>query len=297
MKKGRKLVIGLRIVDQIAAQDWLDKLSGGVQKVVQSTLKAGGAAGKQIEDVLHGTLLGHPLHPLLTDIPIGAWTVAAAFDLLDTLRDHDDLAPGADAAIAIGLLGAVGAASSGLADWKELDSRPLRVGMLHGMLNLGATALYAASLLLRRNQAREAGKLCAFAGYALVAAAGYLGGDLVFRDQIGVSHAEPVWERMKFKQVLKADELAEGELRQVEVGNRTILLARQNGTVYAMENSCSHLGGPLSEGRLLEGCVECPWQGSRFALTDGSAIAGPASLPQPSFEARVRSGQIEVRAG
>jgi nitrite reductase/ring-hydroxylating ferredoxin subunit/uncharacterized membrane protein len=290
-------VIGLRIVDALARQDWLGRASQGVQEVVQQLFEVGGTAGQQVADILHGTGLGHPIHPALTDIPVGAWTTALVLDILAAAQGRDELSPGADVAIGIGLIGALGAAPTGITDWKELDTKPLRIGLIHGVLNLSATGLYATSWLLRRRGAREAGRGFAFAGYALALAAAYLGGDLVYRDQIGVSHANPVWTSLKFMPVLADADLPEGELRRVEAGGRQIVLARQHGRVYALAESCSHLGGPLSDGQLEEGCVQCPWHGSRFALEDGRPIDGPAAVPQPCFETRVRGGQIEVRAG
>jgi nitrite reductase/ring-hydroxylating ferredoxin subunit/uncharacterized membrane protein len=283
------------MVDALAGQRWLERASQAVQQAVQGAFKAGGAGAQPIADFLHGTWLGHPLHPVLTDIPIGAWTVALALDALDTMSD-EDYGPGAEAAIAVGLVGAVGSAASGLTDWKELDTKPLRIGLVHGLLNLGATVLYATSLVMRRNGARAAGRGTALAGYLISALAAYLGGDLVYRDQIGVNHNNPVWTPLKFAPVLPDAELGEGDLRRVEVGERRIVLARQNGRVYALEERCSHLGGPLADGMLEDSCIQCPWHGSRFALEDGRPIDGPATIPQPCFETRVRNGQIEVRA-
>jgi nitrite reductase/ring-hydroxylating ferredoxin subunit/uncharacterized membrane protein len=289
-------VIGLKIVDALAGQHWLDRASQVVQQGVQQLIKAGGPAAQRIEDTLHGTGLGHPLHPALTDVPIGAWTAALVLDVLDALGGDDSFAPGADAAIDVGLVAAVGTALTGLIDWQELDARPLRIGMVHGALNLSATVLYAAARVLRRRGARAAGRSLAMAGYAVLLAGAYLGGDLVYRDRIGVSHAEPVWTPMQFAPVLPEAELPEGALRRVTVGERQIVLARQNWQIYALAEHCTHLGGPLSEGTLEDGSIRCPWHGSRFALADGRPLAGPAALPQPCFETRVRDGQIEVRA-
>jgi nitrite reductase/ring-hydroxylating ferredoxin subunit/uncharacterized membrane protein len=289
-------VFGLRIVDAVARQDWLGRLSEAAQQAVQKLFEAGGPAGQQVADVLHGTPAGHPLHPAVTDIPVGAWTAALVLDAL-AANGRDELSPGADVAIGVGLAGALAAISTGLADWKELDTKPLRVGLIHGMLNFSATALYATSLALRKNGAREAGRNTAFAAYGLVILAGYLGGDLVYRDQIGVSHANPVWTPLKWAPALREGELAEGQLRRVAIGDRQIMLARQNGQVYALEAACSHLGGPLDDGKLEDGCVVCPWHGSRFELASGEPVDGPAAIPQPCFETRVRDGQIEVRAG
>jgi nitrite reductase/ring-hydroxylating ferredoxin subunit/uncharacterized membrane protein len=290
-------MIGLRIIDALERQDWLDRISQATQQTLQQLIKAGGPIAHQIENGLHGTGLGHPIHPAITDIPLGAWTVALAFDTIETLNGDDSLAPGADSAIMIGLAGAVGAAATGIADWQALDTKPLRVGLVHGVLNSSATLLYATSLLLRKRGDRAAGRVLAFAGYGIALTAAYLGGDLVYRDRIGVSHANPVWTELKFKRVLADDELAEGELKRVDVGDRAIVLARQGGVVYALDDYCSHLGGPLSEGSLEEGGVRCPWHGSCFRLTDGNPIDGPAAIPQPCFETRVRVGHIEVRAG
>jgi nitrite reductase/ring-hydroxylating ferredoxin subunit/uncharacterized membrane protein len=290
-------VFGLRIVDAVARQGWLGRLSEGVQQVVRNVFEAGGPAGQQAADILHGTPLGHPLHPALTDIPVGAWTAALALDALDALGGRRDLAPGADVAIGVGLAGALAAAPTGLTDWKELDTKPLRIGLVHGMLNLGATALYGASLVLRKNGARAQGRTCAFAGYTLMLTAAYLGGDLVYRDQIGVSHANPVWTPLTWTAALPEAELREGEPRRVTIGDRRIVLIRQHGQIYALEAACSHLGGPLEDGHLEDGCIVCPWHGSRFELATGEPVDGPATIPQPCFETRVRDGRIEVRAG
>lgn len=289
-------MIGLRIIDGVAQQRWLDHASDLAQRALQQLFDSGGAAGRAIEDALHGTGLGHPIHPAITDIPTGAWTVAAVLDALDALGGRADLAPGADAAIQIGLVGALGAAATGMADWKDLDTKPRRIGLLHGLMNLSATGLYAASLLARGRGQRQAGRRLAFSGYVLAIGAAYLGGDLVYRDQIGVSHAEPVWTPLKFTAVLPDSELGEGELRRVEVGGRALVLARSAGQVYALAESCSHLGGPLADGQIEDGCVTCPWHGSRFDLATGMPVDGPAAIPQPCFETRVRDGQIEVRA-
>jgi nitrite reductase/ring-hydroxylating ferredoxin subunit/uncharacterized membrane protein len=288
-------MIELRAVDALARQKWLGRASDAVQQAVQRIFEAGGATAQPIADFLHGTWLGHPLHPVLTDVPIGAWTAAVLLDGLDMVGEQD-YAPGADAAIALGLAGAVGAAISGLTDWKDLDARPQRIGLLHGALNLGATALFGVSLVMRRSGARAAGRGTALAGYFVAAAAAYLGGDMVYRDQAGVSHTRPVWKPLKYAPVLPDTELAEGELRRVQVGERRIVLARQDAHIYALDERCSHLGGPLADGKLEDGCIQCPWHGSRFALEDGHPVDGPATIAQPWFETRVRNGQIEVRA-
>jgi nitrite reductase/ring-hydroxylating ferredoxin subunit len=172
----------------------------------------------------------------------------------------------------------------------------MRIGLVHGTLNLSATILYAVSLAQRRSGARIGARGTALAGYLVASLAAYLGGDMVYRDQIGVNHNHPIWTPLKFAPVLAEAELQEGDPRRVEIGERRIVLVRAGGRIYALAERCSHLGGPLADGMLEDGCIQCPRHGSRFALADGRPIDGPATIPQPTFETRVRNGQIEVRA-
>lgn len=218
-------------------------------------------------------------------------------DAIDTLNGDDTYAEGSDAAIAIGLAGAVAAAASGITDWHQTDSKPLRIGFVHGMLNLSATALYTVALIMRKQGSRGAGKALALGAYSIAGISAHLGGDLVYKDQIGVQHAEPVWTPLEFEPAMADADLPEGAMRDVEVGGRQIMLARQNGQVHALHAHCAHLGGPLAEGKLLDGAVQCPWHGSEFNLADGSVRNGPAAMPQPCFRTRIRDGQIEVEAG
>src|ERR687890_609002 len=176
----------MKVVDQ---QESLDRLSEQIQPLVRNAFTSAGPAGRELKNVLHGTWLGHPLHPVLTDVPIGAWTAALALDAMETISGRKELGAGADVAIAVGLLGAAGSAVTGLTDWSETDGRARKMGLLHGLLNVGATALYTTSLVLRRKQKRNAGLGFAMLGYAVSSAAAYLGGHLVFGEQIGVNHA------------------------------------------------------------------------------------------------------------
>jgi nitrite reductase/ring-hydroxylating ferredoxin subunit/uncharacterized membrane protein len=290
-------MIEQRIVDTVAKQAWLNPPSQALQQAVAKTYQAGGATGQRIANFLHGTWLGVPLHPVLTDVPVGAWTVALVLDTLDTLRGDDKYADGADAAITIGLVGAVGAAAAGLTDWHQTHGRPLRLGFVHGVMNISAALLYSLALTLRKRGARGAGKGIALGAYSLAGLSAHLGGDLVYQDQIGVTHAEPVEEPLEYTAVMAESELPQGEPRNVTVGERTVMLVRQDGQVYALDARCSHLGGPLAEGKLEDGSVQCPWHGSRFALRDGRILQGPAAIPQPCFKTRVRNEQIEVQAG
>lgn len=283
----------IKVVEQ---QEALEQLSDQIQPLVQNAFKSAGPAGRELKNILHGTWLGHPLHPALTDVPLGAWTAALALDAMESISGRKELGAGADAAIAIGLVGAAGAAVTGLTDWSETNGHARKVGLLHGLLNVGATVLYSTSLVLRRKQKRNAGMGFAMLGFAVSSASAYLGGHLVFGEQIGVNHAAAQEMPKEFVPVLSDAELREGEMKRADAGGVPVLLVRCEGEVCALAHTCSHLGGPLSEGKLEGDVVQCPWHGSRFNVRDGSVVDGPATFPQPRFETRVRERQIEVRS-
>jgi len=281
----------------VVGQDWLEPVADTLQTAVGTAYKAGGPAGQQIANFLHGVWLGHPLHPVLTDIPLGAWTASTALDLMEAVGGRTDLGPGADAAVGVGLAGALGAAASGLTDWYLLraNKSTQRVGAVHALLNVSATLLYGTSWFLRRRGRRGAGRTAGWLGYAVVCASAYLGGALVYDQKIGVDHGTREGLPPDFVPVLPDAELPENKLTRVEANGVKILLVRQNGEIRALGELCSHLGGPLADGKLDGGCVICPWHYSKFALSSGEVVDGPATFPQPCFETRVRDGQIEVR--
>jgi nitrite reductase/ring-hydroxylating ferredoxin subunit len=204
---------------------------------------------------------------------------------------------GADAALVLGLGAAAGAAVTGITDYQHLTGYPRRVGILHGLLNTIGIVFYISSMAARQKRNRRVGWGFALLGFATSAAAAYLGGELVFDQKVGVNHAPEADQPEKYTAVISFDDLPEGELHRVDVDNTPILLVRQGRRVYALAETCSHLGGPLSEGELKEdNSVICPWHGSHFSLEDGSLLAGPSTYPQPCYDARVRDGQIEIRA-
>ena len=274
-------------------QEWLGPIENATQRGVAAAFRAGGAGGRLLKNVLHGTWLGHPLHPALVHVPLGAWTTALALDALDERRGGRWRRP-ADTAIAVGIAGAAGAALTGLADWQHVDGPPRRTGMAHAALNTLALGLYVGSLLLRRRGARGAGRALSGAGFAVVAAAGYLGARLVYHDRLGVDHAQREGPD-GFTRAAREVEVLEGQPHRAEVDGVRVVLIRRHDRIHALGEACSHLGGPLAEGRVDGDAIVCPWHGSRFALQDGRVLDGPATMPQPCFETRVREGYVEVR--
>lgn len=275
------------ILETAEQQQWLEPVENELQKAVQQTYKAAGAPGRTVKNFLNGTWLGHPLHPALTDVPLGAWTAALVLDAFDN--------PAADTAVCIGLVGATGAVVTGLTDWQDIDGGPRRIGLIHGLLNLTGLALFTASYAQRKSGNRTAGKMLALLGYGGAVLSAWLGGNLVFSRKIGTDHAQDNTLPEGFVPVLAESDLPEGTMRRVEKNGFRILLVRRYGRIHALGEVCSHLGGPLAEGSLEEESVRCPWHGSRFCLEDGHVLDGPATHPQPCLEVRINAGQIEVR--
>lgn len=267
-----------------------------LQKLLDKTLYAGGQPQAQrLRNFLNGTWLGEPLHAALTDIPVGAWTAAVIFDALSLTRSGRELAPAADASIAIGLAGAACAAVAGVTDWSDVDPPARRTGFIHGLLNISATALFATSFILRKKNSRAGGRLTAALGYGVMSFAAHLGGKMVYENRVGVDRTAGQPLPRDFVAVLAESDLPNDRPTRAVHGGVPILLVRRRDRLFAMAETCSHFSGPLSQGKLIGDSIVCPLHNSRFALEDGRVLNGPAVHPQPCLEARARGGQIEVR--
>jgi nitrite reductase/ring-hydroxylating ferredoxin subunit/uncharacterized membrane protein len=247
-------------------------------------------------ELMHGgRWVGHPLHPALSDLPIGLWTGAMVLDITDRSPDPG---PGLDAA---GMLSAAGIAAScataltGLSDWTVSNEQDRRVGLFHGLLNTVALGLQCASLGTRMTGHRSTARALGAASLTVTGAAAYLGGHLVFTKGVMVNRVGWASGPRRWVRTLQEADLPDDSPVGVEAEGRQILLYRHRGTLYALDNICSHAGGLLSRGTVADLMVTCPLHGSRFALADGSVGRGPAHQPQPVLRTRIRNGWIEVR--
>jgi nitrite reductase/ring-hydroxylating ferredoxin subunit len=247
-------------------------------------------------ELLHGgRWAGHPLHPALSDLPVGLWTGVVVLDAMD----RDPVARrGIDAAgklSAAGLVAAGATALTGLNDWTVSNDQDRRIGLLHGLLNTAALGLQAASLGTRMAGHRGTARVLAATSLTVTATAGYLGGHLVFTRGVMVSRVAWAAGPRRWTRALPEADLPDDSPTAVEAEGRQIMLYRHNGSLYAIDNICGHAGGLLSRGTVAGLTVTCPLHGSRFALGDGCVSRGPASQPQPVLPTRIRNGWIEVR--
>jgi nitrite reductase/ring-hydroxylating ferredoxin subunit/uncharacterized membrane protein len=242
-----------------------------------------------------GRWLGHPLHPALSDLPIGLWAGSALLDLADR-----DPAPegGLDAAglfTAAGIAAAVAAVATGIVDWTVSDDQDRRLGLFHGVLNTAALGLQGLSLTARLTGRRRTAQTLGAAGLTVTGAAAYLGGHLVFAKAVMVNRVAGADGPRRWVRVVEEAELPDDTPAGVQADGRQILLYRHDGTLYALDNLCSHAGGLLSRGQVEGLTVTCPLHGSQYCLADGSVRRGPSHQPQPVIRTRVRNGWIEVR--
>ena len=248
-----------------------------------------------VKDALHGTWLGHQLHPMLIAGPIGLWSSALLLDLTAGAKGRD----AARRLVGAGVLAVLPTAAAGAADWSELGTAkgPKRVGLVHAAANNVTALLFAASWLARRRGRHARGVGLAVVGAGGLAVGGYLGGHLSYAQAVGVNrNANEALKPRDWTDACAAAELEEDRPKQVEVAGKPLVLVRHAGTVSAMSGLCSHWSGPLADGSLVDGdCLECPWHGSRFRLADGSVARGPATSPQLSYDVRAEGDRLQVR--
>jgi len=299
MVTGRRVRVGDLVGSATRASErlsWLDRPSYRLEHAMALAFTLLGGAGDRVRNVVHGTNIGHPLHPAVATVPVGAWTAALALDVLDTLsprpagfRDATRLTVG------VGVAGSAAAVLTGLADWQYTHDETRRAGLVHGIINTAALGLCAVSWRDRRRDQHGRARLCSGLGYGLTVASSFLGGNLVYRHQIGVDHSTNELGPADFVPVLPASDLEVGQPHHVVADGVGMILVRDNTTIHTLGERCPHLGAPMADGWLYRGDLVCPWHGSCFDPAEGTATRGPASAPLPTYETRVTAGHVEVR--
>jgi nitrite reductase/ring-hydroxylating ferredoxin subunit/uncharacterized membrane protein len=247
---------------------------------------------RPVKDFLNGTWLGHPVHAALTDLPIGVMTVAIVLDLIGP-------PVAADVTVLIGVLTIVATAVTGLADYTDVDGTARTRATVHATVMTTALVLFVISLIIRAgNPADRAVPIVILVvGYLVLTLGAEIGGDLVYL--IGTHVNRHAWRGAGTKWVRldlgELTDIPEGGPTKAKAGINTLILVRTGETIQALHEQCAHAGGPLSQGTLVDGCIECPWHGSRYRLATGYVARGPAMYDQPAYEVRRTEGGWEVR--
>src|SRR5215203_4602317 len=282
------------ILDRVADVQAFDKVIEPARRAVNAALRP-----QAFKDLLHGTWLGHPIHPVLVQVPVGSWVSAGILDAVPPLR------PAATLLIGTGVAAAVPAALTGAADWSEQDTGVRRLGALHAVANTAALGLYVSSLVARSQGHGALGRVLSYAGLGIATGSAAVGGHMSYAQSSGASHSATAARALTsdWIDLGPLDDLPEGRpaLRTGKGGSVAVPLAavRRGARVDVFVGACSHLSGPLHEGRVeaVRGheCLVCPWHGSAFDLDDGSPRRGPAANPQEKLEVRMEAGRVMAR--
>jgi nitrite reductase/ring-hydroxylating ferredoxin subunit/uncharacterized membrane protein len=238
---------------------------------------------RPVKDFLNGTWLGHPVHSALTDVPIGALTVALVLDIVGQRV-------AADVALLVAVLSILAAAGTGLADYTDTDGTARMRATVHSVLMTTALVVLAISLVIRAGNPidRTVPSLLLVVGYLVISVGAAVGGDLVYL--IGTHVNRHAWRGAGTKWVAldlgELPDIPEGGPTKAKAGANTLILVRTGDTIVALHETCAHAGGPLAEGTLVDDCIQCPWHGSRFRLANGHVARGPAMYDQPAYEVR-----------
>lgn len=266
-----------------------------VSRGIHNAVLQGGEPTRQLADALHGTWLGHPLHPALTDFVVGALTFGSLFNLISNGDEESGTNKAARLLIKAGIISAIPTALAGLTDYSTIPRRAMTTGAAHGLLNSTGLTLYLLSLRNGGNGSSTGSKLFSTLGFGVMFVSAWLGGRMTYHDRVGVNKAEFPEGPDDWTSVMKEEELAEGEATRVDLDDSPVLLYKEAGEVFAIGAVCPHEGGPLEEGTFANQCVECPWHQSVFDLNDGSVVHGPSTYVVASYDTRVYRKRIQVR--
>ncbi|TFV86473.1 Rieske (2Fe-2S) protein [Blastococcus sp. CT_GayMR16] len=284
----------MAILDRVADATAFDKVIEPARRAVLGALRP-----QAVKDFLHGTWLGHPLHPVLVHVPVGAWVSAGLLDLIPPLR------PAATVLIGAGVAGAVPASLTGAADWSAADVGVRRLGALHAAANTAALGLYVGSLVARSRGRGALGRGLAYAGLSVASGSAAIGGHMSYALSTAVSHSATAARALtgEWIDLGPLDDLPEGRpvLRTGKGRSVAVPLAavRRGARVDVFVAACAHLSGPLDEGTVEDvrgaQCLVCPRHGSAFDLDTGQPRRGPSANAQEKLEVRMEAGRVMAR--
>ena len=282
-------------VDVALDNQQLEETALKLSRSIHEVILQGGEGTKQLADLLHGVWLGHPLHSVLTDVVVGAWSIGLFFDLVSLFNHSRQAELIADALTKVGNVAALPTLLTGLTDFSTIPEPAANIGLAHAAMNNIGFALQVASVSARNRGDRERAVSLSGLAFAFLLTGAYLGGHLSYAKKVGVKYYEEPTEPHGWTPALEVNKIREREPRRVEVAGQPVLLYRQANQIQAIGAVCPHSGGPLEQGKFYNGCVQCPWHDSVFALANGRVVHGPSTYAVTNYETRVRNGMIEVR--
>jgi nitrite reductase/ring-hydroxylating ferredoxin subunit/uncharacterized membrane protein len=276
-----------QLTKRVEETETLDRFANFTQKIVSRVVPQESA----LKDLLSGTGLGRPLHPMLTDVVIGVWTSASVLDILGGKRAER----AANQLVFIGNVAALPTIAAGLSDWAELWGAQQRVGSVHALGNATALSFQILSFKARRSGKRKGARLLSLTAMTIAGASAYLGGHLSFVKGVGVNQtAFEEWPQ-EWTPVIAEEDLVEDTLTTARADGVRIMLYKKGEQIYALSDRCSHRGCPLHLGQVNDLLLECSCHGSIFRLSDGGVVRGPATVPAPTYEVRCQDGKVEIR--
>lgn len=249
---------------------------------------------------------GHPIHPILIAFPLAFFIGALIFDILSLLLDNASLwQTGYYLAIA-GIIGGLAAAIPGIIDYFYTvppNSSGKKRATKHGLLNITIVVLFVIDVFYRQSDMANTTVvlIIEIVGMVLLFISGWLGGTLVYRNQIGVNpryaHAGK-WKETDIDspddriEVATMDELKVDQMKLIRVNDKRIVLARDENGYVAFDDHCTHRGGSLAGGMMICGTVQCPWHGSQFDVHTGMVKAGPAEEKINTYTVEESNGKV-----
>jgi len=273
-------------------------LWNGAASVVGGFYRVLGTPGRLLQDFMNGSWLGHSLHASIVDVVVGGATAALLLDVLRVFFNIEGLETATTWVLGLAWAAGLGAILTGLTDFKDTGTGNERnVTGLHGLINIIGNGGFFFSLQQRLSGNHDGAFWPLVVGYLIISFGSYIGGHVVFKYGYMVNHnAFSRGKRAKdFTAVVPVAEVPEGAPTKVTFGSTAVMLVRRGDVVHALKDTCSHAGGPLSEGELREDTITCPWHSSTFRLSDGSVVHGPAGSRQVSYRARISGDQVELQ--
>lgn len=252
------------------------------------------------------SIKSHPLHPMLIAFPVAFLTGAFIFDILWLFTWNDGLWQTGHYLLSAGIISALVAAVPGIIDYFGVvppKSSARKRGAIHGLLNITHVIIFSLAWWLKRDAetSRNLVLVLEAAGVAILGVAGWLGGTLVYRNQIGVDQRYAQagkWKEESFVEqngpihVADAGDLKPNQMKLLHVGDKRIVLGRTEQGYVAFDDHCTHRGGSLAGGAMICGTVQCPWHGSQFDVHTGEVSAGPAKEKIGVYQVREENGQV-----